>query len=124
MAATSPLLTFEARLSRHNTEALTLRHYGLTRQLKAKVCVVGREVLQLIVCVFVHDLGLHFGFIVYYVVISASRIIRQLWHLVHVVGEVGTSSFDATEATGICSLSISTTFVLFSLLFLLGNQCK
>ena len=122
MAASSSLLTFKACLSWHNTEALTLRHYGLTRQLKAKVCVVGREVFHLIVSIFVHDLRLHLGFTIHYVVDSTCWIVSQLWHLVHVVREVRTSSFDATEAAAVRCLSISTALVLFSLLFLLGYQ--
>ena len=74
--------------------------------------------------VLVHDLRLHLGLIIHPVFDPACRIVSQLWHLVHVVGEVGTSSFDATKAAGVRCLCIATAFVLFSLLFLLGNQRK
>ena len=124
MATSSSLLAFKACLSRHNTEALTLRHYSLTRKLEAKIRVVGSKVFHLIVSVFVRDLRLHLGLTVYDILDSARRIVSQLWHLVNIIGKVGTTSIDTAEVAGVRHLSISTILVLFSLLFLLSNQRK
>ena len=76
----------------------------------------------MIVCVFVHDLGLHLGFTVHDVVDCARRIVRQLRHLVHAVGEGGASSIDATKGASTGHLGSSAILVLISLLFLLSNE--